>query len=107
MPTLEEVREMAIRLARDNKEGEPTITRIFWFPDAEEVHLLEVDADMTPSEEVLAFYFPPSKEVNIPLPSGIALIRPEEVRSPKVKLPEGWGTWDDAEELDLAIPQEA
>lgn len=98
---LDKIKEQAVRLARDNKEGDPAIKAIYWFPDEYEVRLIEVEDDLPRSEGgfVEPFYFRASEEDNLPAPSALALIRPDEVG--KLELPEGWGDWDSAEKLEL------
>jgi hypothetical protein len=93
------IEQQARLLANDNRRAEPQITRIFWFPDDKEVRLVEL-IDQVPSSadrEVRPFYFRPSPQDNLPAPSAIAMIRPDEYGTSK--LPEGWGDWDDATEL--------
>ncbi len=89
--------EIAKALAEENKKAEPTISKVFWFPDDEEVRLVEVDEQTCQSDVVTPFHFGPNEAQGLPVPSGIALIRPEEVR--KIDLPVDWGSWDDAEEI--------
>lgn len=95
------IREQAIRLARENKRAEPGILTIYWFPDEEEVRLVELEAGIPPSvgEVLEPFHFAPSLRDDLPAPSGIALIRPDEFR--RLELPEEWGGWDRAEELEF------
>ena len=71
---------------------------MYWFPHKSEVHLIEVSSNIPPTSSgtVEAFYFNAQPTYALPA-SGIALIQPGEVR--KLKLPKGWGSWDDAEEL--------
>jgi hypothetical protein len=99
---IREIREQAVRLARENKRAEPGIVRVYWFPDENEVRLLELEAGIPPSagDTVEPFHFAPSPRDNLRAPSGIALIRPDEFR--KLELPEDWGDWDRAEELEIA-----
>ncbi|MBM3300984.1 MAG: hypothetical protein FJY85_13640, partial [Deltaproteobacteria bacterium] len=88
-------------LAIESKKSEPDIVKIYWFPHDSEVHLIELD-DKTVrslSGQVEAFYFDPSPEHDITVPSGIAIIRPEEYG--KLTLPEGWGDWKDGEVLEV------
>ena len=97
------IRQQALLLARENKRAEPGITKVYWFPDEDEVRLLELEEGIPPSASdiVEPFRFAPSIPDHLPAPSGIALIRPDEYR--KLDLPEEWGGWDSAEELE--IPQ--
>ena len=88
-------------MAKADKEKEPTISRIFWFPHDEEVRLVYVDECTLPSDEVEAFHFGPNPAGGVPVPWALALIRPEEVPL-QLKLPDDWGTWDDAEEIIVA-----
>jgi len=95
------IREQAKLLARENKRAEPGISKVYWFPDEDEVRLVELEDNIPPSatEFVEPFYFEPSPSDKLPAPSGIALIRPDEFR--RLELPEEWGSWDLAEELDI------
>jgi hypothetical protein len=101
--TRSKVRGLALVLAKENRQSEPGITRILWFPDDREVRLVEVEDGLPASsgEQVEPFYFGASPADLFPLPSGIALIRPDEVG--KLRLPDGWGDWADAEELELDV----
>ena len=94
------IREQAIFLAKENVEAEPDIKTIYWFPDDEEVRLVEVEDIISRSEgSVDPFYFDPSPADNMPAPSGIALIRPDEVNN--LTLPTGWGKWENAEKWEI------
>jgi hypothetical protein len=92
------VLEQAKLLARENRRAEPRITRVYWFPDDEEVRLVEVLPSMPASAEVVPYYFRPDLKEHLPAPSGIALIRPDEFG--RAALPPRWGSWDDAVELN-------
>lgn len=99
---LNAIRNQAILVARENKRAEPGITKVYWFPDEEEVRLIELEEGIppSPSNVVEPFHFNPSPGDKLTAPSGIALIRPDEFR--KLELPEDWGRWDSAEELEIA-----
>ena len=92
-------REVALRLAQWNAKAEPNIREILLFPDkrGEEIRLVEVDPTALPSDEgrLVPFYFAPDPVNEIPLWSAIALILPRE--KGKLRLPKGWGKWDQAE----------
>ena len=90
----QQIREYARRLAEANAEAEPSISDAYWFPAEDEIRLIEVDRDTPPSDCVMPFYFGEDPEGDIPVPSGIAMIRPEEKDT--LSPPEGWGTWGDA-----------
>ena len=105
MPTIEKMRELARALAQSNKAEEPQISRAFWFPSTEELRMVEVDDTAIPSDEVIAFHFGPSPAAGLPVPFAIALIRSSEVKA--IPLPEGWGSWDDAEEVDVCLESPA
>ena len=94
---LQEIRRQALTLAEANAEAEPTISDIYWFPNDEEIRLIEVDEQTPTSDFVTPFFFNTDPAGGILLPSGIAIIRPEE--KDRLTLPEGWGTWDDAERI--------
>lgn len=93
------VEQQARSLAADNRQAEPAIVRIYWFPDEQEVRLVGLNPEMPASSDrsLHPFYFRPSPADALPLPSRIALIRPEEFG--KLVLPDGWGTWGDAVEI--------
>lgn len=96
---LEDVKRQAVYLARENRASDPSIRRVFWFPDENEVRLVEVYEDLPEQvgERISPFYFRPSPADDLPYPSGVALIGPGEVR--RAELPVEWGQWDAAEEL--------
>jgi hypothetical protein len=97
----DKIREQAEMLAAESKKSEPDIDRIYWFPHDSEVHLIQInDKTVTSgSGEVEAFYFDASPEDDITVPSGIAIIRPDEYG--KLTLPEGWGDWEAGQELEI------
>jgi hypothetical protein len=97
----EKMREQAKLLAMDGKSSDPYFVKVYWFPHEKEVHIIEINANTTPSENPVApFYFGPVPEEGLIAPSGIAIIKPEEYRI--LDLPSDWGTWDDGEELETA-----
>ena len=98
--TTDGMRELAIKLAKENVESEPAIQEVLWFPDNEELRLVEVLPDAVKSEEkeVMAFHFGPDTHGGFPVPMAIALVRPEEVR--KIRTPDDWGEWEIAERVD-------
>jgi hypothetical protein len=93
--------EAAKKLALEAKEADPNIIKIYWFPHDEEVHLIEVDENTVAAgcDHVEPFYF--EATASDPLPSGIAVIRPGDYR--KLTMPEGWGKWEDGEEIEIGI----
>lgn len=97
------VERQARMLAKDNREAEPDISDIYWFPHDDEVRLVELTPAIPASGDgrVHPFYFRSSPSDNLPAPSGIALIRPEEYRS--LQTPKDWGDWDAAVRI---IPEE-
>ena len=101
---MEKIEKQAKLLARENVEAEPNIKRVYWFPDEKEVRLVELADNIPTSEEdedVAPFYFAASAADDLPAPSAIALIHIDEYR--KLNLPEGWGDWDSAKKLEIAI----
>ncbi len=93
------IEQQARTLAADNRNAEPDITKVFWFPHNQEVRLLELTEQVPQSldGEVHPFYFRPSPQDNLPAPSAIAMIRASEFGA--LRLPESWGDWNDAVEL--------
>jgi len=93
-----EVEQQAKLLARENRRAEPGITKVYWFPNESEVRLIELLPTIPASgSRAEPYYFRSDPGQNLPAPSGIAMIRPDEFR--RVQLPPNWGTWDDAVEL--------
>jgi hypothetical protein len=96
----EVIEKQAKYLAHENRKNDPDITDVYWFPDEEEVRLVEVNPtvpETSPDEGVQPFYFRPAPASSLPAPSGVALIRPDEVG--KLTLPKKWGKWDSAVRL--------
>jgi hypothetical protein len=86
-------------LAADNRQASPDITRILWFPNEREVRLVELSGEVPVclEKKLYPFYFRASPEDELPLPTAVVLIRPDEIQ--KFKPPTGWGSWTDAWEL--------
>lgn len=93
------VKEQAAMLAADNRQADPSIQRVLWFPSDEEIRLVEVTDEVpaSPDGQLRPFYFRPSPKDGILAPSAMILIRPEEVG--KLTLPTAWGGWSDAHEI--------
>jgi hypothetical protein len=98
----ETVEQQARLLADENRQAEPEITKVFWFPDDEEVRLVELHRGIPANADgrLRPFYFRAAATRDLPAPSGIALIRPDEFG--KLELPPSWGDWDNAVELRIA-----
>lgn len=91
-----DIERQARLLAEENLRADPGIFGVLWFPDEHEVRILELDETVPAclDGQVHAFYFRPSPPDDLPSPSAVALIRPEE--RGKVELPPDWGRWEDA-----------
>jgi len=88
----EKLKNYAQKLAEANAENEPAITEIYLFPSDTEIRLIELDPTAPSSEEIISpYYFPPDPRAGIPLPSGIALIPPDQ--KGKLRPPADWGPW--------------
>jgi hypothetical protein len=97
MTTNKTIREAAEELARDNREAEPNLIKIYLFPSQDEIRLVEIDPSVPPlksSTSVTPFYFGPDTVGGVPYRTAVALVRPEE--DGKASLPAGWGGWNDA-----------
>ena len=90
------IRQAALELAKFNVESEPAITKIYLFPDENEIRLVVVDPTNSASKTVSPFYFAAAPREGLPYASAIALIRPEEDKS--IPTPAGWN-WSDAEAI--------
>ena len=91
-----EIERQARLLAVDNRRAEPDVARVLWFPNDQEVRLVEL-TDQVPQSmdgEVHPFYFRASVQDDLPAPSAIAMIRLNEFG--RLRLPVGWGDWNDA-----------
>lgn len=97
--SLDEIHQQAKYLAGENKAADPKIQDVYWFPDDSEVRLVETTPEVPSCTDckVHPFYFQPAPQDDLPAPSGIALIKPDEFG--QVALPEGWGAWGDAVKL--------
>ena len=93
------IRQEAEHLAKANREAEPDIIEVYWFPADDEIRLVEVLRTTlpSPSGELEPFYFAPSPADGIHLRSAVALITPAEAG--RLKLPPGWGTWRSAKRV--------
>ena len=94
------IREQAKILAAESRKSQPG-AKIYWFPHDTEALIIEIDDGSIKScgGEVMPYYFDPAPAEGITVPSGIAIIRPEEFGV--LSLPEDWGDWDDAVELEI------
>src|SRR4051812_48407856 len=94
--TKHDVERQARLLAAENRKAEPGIEKVYWFPDEHEVRLVELMRAIPESDDdqVHPYHFRPSPANDLPAPSGIALIRPDEFG--KLRLPERWGGWNEA-----------
>ena len=97
----EQVERQAKLLAKENREAEPEISKVLWFPDDNEVRLVELHSAVPSSDDgqVHPYFFRPSPADRLPAPSGVALIKPDEFGH--LKLPVDWGDWNSAVELEL------
>lgn len=96
-----DIRQQAEKLALEIKETHSSVEKIYWFPDNSELRIIEIDTNtvQSPTREVEPFYF--DSTASLPVPSGIAIIRPEEYGN--LRLPEDWGDWKDGQELEVGI----
>ncbi len=106
MAVRDEIERQARMLAKENRKSDSDITKVLWFPHHEEVRLVEVHKTIPPAGDgyVHPFYFRASPQDDLPAPSGVALISPEEFKQAKLRklrLPKGWGSWKDARELRM------
>ena len=87
---LDKIKKQAELLARDNQDAEPSIQAVYWFPDEEEVRLVELTpvVPLNEDDRLHPTYFPPSPEDDLPAPTRMTMIRPEEWRN--LRLPSGW-----------------
>ncbi|HVT81973.1 MAG TPA: hypothetical protein VHM90_15115 [Phycisphaerae bacterium] len=84
------IRKQAELLAKDNQEAEPSIQAVYWFPDDQEVRLVEITpvVPLNEDDRLHPTYFAPSPEDGLPAPTRMTMIRPEEWR--QLRLPAGW-----------------
>lgn len=62
---------------------------------------MELERETAPalSGKVEPFFFGPSPRDGLTVPTGIAVIRPQEFG--ELELPQDWGAWSDAKELEV------
>jgi hypothetical protein len=96
--SLKEIKKYALVLAQEAWDASPDVKAIYWFPNEHEVRLVETCRDMVISLSgyVEPFYWDSTEDV--PFPTGVAAIRPEEIG--KLELPEGWGGWEQGIKLE-------
>jgi hypothetical protein len=96
------IEEQAKYLASENLKADKDISKVYWFPDSQEVRLIELQNAVPANgdEKIFPFYFSADPKRGLRWTTAIALIRPEEFR--KLTLPEAWGEWKDAVELETA-----
>ena len=95
------LRTEALELARKNLQSEPSLEAIYWFPHETELRLVEAYDDVPPTLDGVAraFYWRGTgTDAGKEIWTAIALMQPEEIG--RLKLPEGWGGWEDAERID-------
>jgi hypothetical protein len=99
MMNLNVIENQARFLAKENRQAEPEIIKVYWFPDDKEVRLVEVHPHVAKSADgsVHPFFFRPSPADNLPASTGVAMINPIDYGT--ATLPPEWGTWGDAVEL--------
>jgi hypothetical protein len=97
-PRQQDIRTVARRLWEDGVEAEPAIQAAYLFPSPDEIRLVYLDPTTAPnrdSQTIRPYYFGANAASDLPYPSAIALIRPEE--KDRLEPPDGWGTWAQAE----------
>lgn len=87
----------AALLARNNAESDPAVEEIYLFPGSNQIRLIELDATVPPSGAIEPYYFGADPQSGLEFASAIALIRPEE--RGRLRPPDGWGDWGDAERI--------
>lgn len=87
-----EVEKMAMRLAVENADAVTDIQEIWFFPNEQEIRLIEINSSIAPDEEISPFHFPAAPNDGYFLPIAVALINPESKTLP---LPDSWGKWED------------
>ena len=97
---IDSVEQGARALAADNRQSDPALQGILWFPADDQIRLVLLTAEVPAAgddPDVHPFYFRPSPEHGLTFNSAIAMIRPDE--RGKLRLPPSWGAWQDAVEL--------
>ena len=94
------IEQQARSLASSHREADPDLEYVLWFPDDEQVRLIDVTEGIPASDDAIVapFYFRPDPERNLPAVMAIAMVRPGEVG--KLRLPTEWGDWNSAVRLN-------
>ncbi len=100
------IQEVAERLAAMHRAEDPGTTHVFLAKgDATrepEVRLVEVSESVGPTGDVLPFAFLPRADLGIDFRSAVVVLSLDEwaqIKDGRLKLPEGWGTTSDLQEL--------
>ncbi len=97
------IADVARKLAEAHRKADPETSAIYLSRDPKEIRLVEVSNEALTTWEVLPIGFDPDPDENIPYPSKIVLLSPEEwdeVKRGNLSLPESWDS--DLIPLDLA-----
>lgn len=97
MKQTKSVEEVARDLAAAHKRADPDIQQIFMVPDpaGAEVRLVEVSGSVGNTGSVMPFRFSARPDLDVPFPSVVILLSPEEkdqLDRQELHLPEAWGT---------------
>lgn len=86
------IQDAALDLAISSAESDPTIRKIYWFPNDQQVRLLHIDSESikTDDQDARPFYF--NKVEGIPFTVGLAMLHPDEERlkAPPVEWASDW-----------------
>lgn len=89
--------EVAKELARAHRRADPDIQQIYLIedPDGAEVRLLEVSESVGYTGSVMPFRFAARPDLDVPYPSVVVLMSPEEkalLDQKELELPVAWGS---------------
>ena len=89
------ITDVARKLAEAHRKADPETLAIYLSRDPEEIRLVEVSNEILTTWAVLPIGFDADPDEDIPYPSKIVLLSPEEwdeVNRGKLPLPESWDT---------------
>jgi hypothetical protein len=99
------IREAAYRWAQIHANNDMYILRTYWFPSSKELRLMEVD-ELLPAKiqetRLCPLYFNADPENGLPVPMAFVLIaaeHEENLRKGEIKMPKGWGKWEQGERV--------
>lgn len=98
------VEDAAKELVEKHREVDPEITHAFLSPKGNEIRIVEITNSVGTTNEIIPFRFKSRPDLGVPYPSVIILLSPDELgllKRNKLKLPKGWGTFQELSRMKI------